>query len=291
MHSYLGYTLNRVVEREILQDNEVIKIPLFSLPDVVIFPGETIPLRIHDRRFIEEFAAREIQKMGLLYRDSKDPSSIFSVGVVVSIRALAVDEDKVIMKAIGRQRFKVLTLPTRNATSGASIYGTVQILPEFKKPPSKRKFDAISTCTNPFPAHIERSKCPYFLCKKALNLLIKCLKCDNDGENFFRVASENPLIFWYQACQELPLTEKQSIELLTAPTIIEAFHLLIKILEEKVVSNRFVCSTCYQDLAFTGDLITVAGAPGRIGAYVNPHGVVHQTITFRKLINSARIML
>ena len=105
------------------------------------------------------------------------------------------------------------------------------------------------------------------------------------------MASENPLIFWYQACQELPLTEKQSIELLTAPTIIEAFHLLIKILEEKVVSNRFVCSTCYQDLAFTGDLITVAGAPGRIGAYVNPHGVVHQTITFRKLINSARIML
>ena len=45
-----------------------------------------------------------------------------------------------------------------------------------------------------------------------------------------------------------------------------------------------VCSRCANPITRREDICSVPGAEGVVGAYVNPHGVVHQTITSRKLI-------
>ena len=280
MHAYLGDTLNRVVERKGLEEHEVISVPLLSLPDVIIFPGETIPLRIHDQRFVDEFSLREVQKLGMLYRDTKDPSMKSDIGIVVSIRKVHVNDDEVVMTAIGRNRFKVLNLPKRSReTSVASIYGTVQILPDYL--PIKRSFDTFSNASCPDTLHVQRVKCPYFLSQIALELFLKYQSYNdeddiNDSKHFILLASEDPVSFVYQACSEMPLTNEQSMELLGAPTIVEILHLFIRILQKKRDNDGiFVCSNCNRCLACVEDMATIAGAEGRIGAYVNPHGIVY----------------
>ena len=47
------------------------------------------------------------------------------------------------------------------------------------------------------------------------------------------------------------------------------------------------CARCQQRLAKRSSIFTVPGAEGMAGAYVNPHGCVHETITVRRLLPPA----
>ena len=83
----------------------------------------------------------------------------------------------------------------------------------------------------------------------------------------------------------MPFTNEQSMELLEAPTIVEILHLFIRILQKKRDNDGiFVCSNCNRCLACVEDMATIAGAEGRIGAYVNPHGMVYIRHTYILLI-------
>jgi len=51
------------------------------------------------------------------------------------------------------------------------------------------------------------------------------------------------------------------------------------------------CAGCGQSVVLRSNLFTVPGAEGQVGAYVNPHGVVHQTVTFTSLLHGASVLL
>jgi cereblon len=48
--------------------------------------------------------------------------------------------------------------------------------------------------------------------------------------------------------------------------------------------SEFVCCCCRGSVARRSEVFSVPGAEGTVGAYVNPHGVVHQTVTIRQLV-------
>lgn len=48
-------------------------------------------------------------------------------------------------------------------------------------------------------------------------------------------------------------------------------------------SVPIACAGCDVDLATVADVFTVEGAPGTVGAYINPHGVIHQTLTVSRV--------
>jgi cereblon len=50
------------------------------------------------------------------------------------------------------------------------------------------------------------------------------------------------------------------------------------------------CRHCRSPISQKLHIVTVPGADGTVGAYVNPHGVVHQTVTVRELVNDDCIL-
>ncbi|CAM9457977.1 unnamed protein product [Scytosiphon promiscuus] len=54
---------------------------------------------------------------------------------------------------------------------------------------------------------------------------------------------------------------------------------------EKSRRRALCCSGCGMGVAWEGDVFTLPGAEGVVGAYVNPMGYVHQTVTVRDARN------
>jgi len=65
---------------------------------------------------------------------------------------------------------------------------------------------------------------------------------------------------------------------------------LLSLLTESA-TRRLSCSRCHGPLAAKRAVFTLPGADGTVGAYVNPHGFIHQTLTLRTLVRDARVVL
>ena len=95
----------------------------------------------------------------------------------------------------------------------------------------------------------------------------------------------DPIAFSYWLATNLPsLRLRQKLKILQKPTAAErllylqaAVHALS--LGEAVIS----CGHCQLPLARARQIFTVGGADGTTGAYVNPNGIVHETLTVRSL--------
>ena len=68
------------------------------------------------------------------------------------------------------------------------------------------------------------------------------------------------------------------------PTAAERLLYLLNILDKlRTVEAVLHCGHCSFPLARARQVFTVGGADGTTGAYVNPHGIVHETLTVRQL--------
>jgi len=57
------------------------------------------------------------------------------------------------------------------------------------------------------------------------------------------------------------------------------------------MDSVLACCHCAGTIAHRSDIFSVPGADGTVGAYVNPHGVVHQTITIKQLASRSCYIL
>lgn len=67
-------------------------------------------------------------------------------------------------------------------------------------------------------------------------------------------------------------------------------RLLLFLLKESA-TRRLCCAHCRRPLATKPTVFSVPGAEGTVGAYVNAHGFVHQTLTLRELLSPERVVL
>lgn len=59
-HAYLGEDLEDLRSKEVLIEGECYDLMIVCLSDVVLYPGETLPLRIRNDRYLSTFAQSKI---------------------------------------------------------------------------------------------------------------------------------------------------------------------------------------------------------------------------------------
>ena len=155
-HSYLGeFSSSRLYDRSFLDEEEVVEIPLLLFNKLVLFPGETLPLRI--QRHLNEglftllksyVASQSLSIIGIVNKLSPNVSlgdhdidylnyssmrtedvlakhGIPPVGVTLEISSYQMEnEDELILVGKCRERFDVIDLVSKDRVS----YGKVKLL-------------------------------------------------------------------------------------------------------------------------------------------------------------------
>jgi Lon protease-like protein len=188
-HSYLGNPLHESYSRNILLPDCVYDILLLPLPDVIIFPGETVPLRIQNRGFILRLgssirASERISNstgegsiachIGIIrHIRMHGGSSVEKIGTTVEIRSThnntTVNDEELIVTAKGRHRFEILKVKRNNnmTTGEAILTAQVRILNDSLMNPIVL---SSSPSHNPFPRWIYDVNSPYRLARLAYEL-------------------------------------------------------------------------------------------------------------------------
>jgi ATP-dependent Lon protease len=188
-HSYLGNPLHESYSRNILLPNCVYDILLLPLPDVIIFPGETVPLRIQNREFILRLG-NSIRSSERRSRSSGEGSIACHIGIIRHIRVhggssvektgttveirsthnnTTVNDEELIVTAKGRHRFEILKVKRNNnlTTGEAILTAQVRILDDSLMNPVVL---SSSPSHNPFPRWIYDVNSPYRLARLAYEL-------------------------------------------------------------------------------------------------------------------------
>ena len=105
------------------------------------------------------------------------------------------------------------------------------------------------------------------------------------AENFSTCSTADPIAFSYWVASNLPsLSLAQKLEIMEIPTATERFVYLQAVIEALQSAEAVLhCGNCAFPLARSRQVFTLGGAEGTAGAYVNPHGIVHETLTVREL--------
>ncbi|CAL1539913.1 unnamed protein product [Lymnaea stagnalis] len=143
-HSYLGNDLEDVRGRIIFDENSIITLPLMVLPNVVLVPGQVIPLQLYMQRLVamvRRVADSESNKTfgvinvsrGYDEEEERQQQQLSALGCTAEIFSMKQEMDElsgistVRVKARGRQRFKVLEMKTEIT---GDLVAKVKILPE-----------------------------------------------------------------------------------------------------------------------------------------------------------------
>jgi Yippee zinc-binding/DNA-binding /Mis18, centromere assembly len=94
----------------------------------------------------------------------------------------------------------------------------------------------------------------------------------------------DPEAFSYWLSANLPVDQRLKATSLSILSVGERLSYLKRLVCHIESSAVICCRRCQSRIAWARDIITVPGADGVSGNYVNPHGVVHQTLTVRQLV-------
>lgn len=151
-HSYLGNELREFHLRMDLEPGKEYRILLLPLPNTIVFPGETVPLRIHNSGFITKLQS-------LIERaKNSDPDAVCNIGivsinshlgsrclnqfgVVSEIQSFQLNNlgssEEIILTVKGKCRFKLLQMQQSYDSLSADIYIMADYIPSFgSKDPS-----------------------------------------------------------------------------------------------------------------------------------------------------------
>mmetsp|Transcript_3330 Transcript_3330/g.3836 ORF Transcript_3330/g.3836 Transcript_3330/m.3836 type:complete len:334 (-) Transcript_3330:189-1190(-) len=112
----------------------------------------------------------------------------------------------------------------------------------------------------------------------------------NDNETQYAIDRSHfdPISFSFWIAANLPLSETHKLDLLEMNNVVERLRfILASLVKQREISGDIRCKQCGSTIAKMNDLFTVGGAEGTTGAYVNEHGVIHQTISIRNLVKGS----
>eukprot|EP01031_Cornospumella_fuschlensis_P005509 gene5509-6856_t len=165
-HSYLGDQMSHVSPslRGLLKAGEQYDVVLVPLQDVVLFPGETLPLRVHQQEYIQHLSSvlrREespplIGVTHILQRRRNLPtpagdgilSRISPIGTIIEIRTAhrrEEDFEELLCTSKGRQRFRIESL----THTGRILRAKVRILDDTLPRPCDQPI-----CMHPLPGFV-----------------------------------------------------------------------------------------------------------------------------------------
>lgn len=325
-HSYLGDDLEDVRGRTVHDEDTVVTLPLLPLPDMVLVPGQVIPLHLFQQRLVAMLRSlAETDKTFGVFTYSIDPddstSDLAQIGCTAEIFSMKNETDEATglstlrAKARGRQRFQILSMH-REITG--ILMGKVKILPEMfvprcladARPPSHGKFccspteqdtvvktaldrhgNVLKSVNMMINKKVDRFSCAFFtqwppwvykmydlellreqmvqeLC--SWNKTLRTVSLPEDATD---------LSFW--VVQNLPLDNKMRRRLLGLNCTVHRLRSEISIMKKCAV---LCCISCSAKIAHKEDVFSMS-VEGPLGAYVNPGGHVHETLTTYKASN------
>ena len=93
--------------------------------------------------------------------------------------------------------------------------------------------------------------------------------------------TDDPVELSFWVCKNLPLDDSQRLNLLSIDNAVQRLRCALSVMEKCSV---ICCRECKTQVAFTNDVFCLS-LEGPLGAYVNPHGHVHETLTIYKSQN------
>lgn len=193
-HSYLGENLEDINNRNILEPNTDYEILIIPLREVVLFPGETLPLRLKYPEEIAEVRRLLNESKSVVSGPTENPA-VLHLGVVNMAIALNSQRNRfamtgtsveiqsrskmsvevypedghheLIITAKGRYRFRILSTKRIRGV----LYGTVRILPDTLPLSFNKKERSLS----PYPNWVYTAYSPALLAKTAYQLFSSSL--------------------------------------------------------------------------------------------------------------------
>lgn len=187
MHGYLGSNLLDLYGVNSLTEEKDYELLIVTLPSVVLFPGETIPIRSKTASYISALNTLISRQNESCYIGIIDSSRLLPdilkrnknecFGTCVEIKKTSSNPDELILIAKAKYRFKSKYRRRENGV----LFSTVQILPELYPIPSDdtRNLSIIkSSSTHPFPLFIYNAISIEHLLSTAYQLYLKSLSCE-----------------------------------------------------------------------------------------------------------------
>ncbi|CAB4017201.1 partial [Paramuricea clavata] len=299
--------MDEVTGRTVMEDENVVSIPLLSLPNLLLVPGQTLPMHIFNPQLVammknlldkDNTFGVVTNSRGLLVNSEDDIKRI--TGTTCEIYSVREENQAGIstisIKTMARKRFQVLSLRTQ--LDGTRI-GTVRILPDVLVPAYPR--NALAECvrssrlvTNHLQASRKLKECsrrkvvpscsawsswvyelynPYLLVAK----IKRELKSWNNNLKTDMLPTE-ATEFSYWVTHNLPLDNDRRDSLLKMDCPIQRLQKQLEIMQKYGI---MICDDCRTTIADKKDLFSMS-LTGLMGAYVNPGGYVHETVTFHK---------
>ncbi|KAM4651178.1 protein cereblon isoform 2-T2 [Discoglossus pictus] len=313
-HAYLGVDMEEFHGRTLHDDDSCHMIPVLPHVQVMLIPGQTLPLHLsrpQEVSMVRGLIQRDRTFAVLAYSDGPQRKAQF--GTTAEIYAYREEQEfgieTVKVKAIGRQRFRVLE--TRTQTDGIQ-QARIQILPErvLPCPMSSVQLDSQSRhqlfpSMKPARERSQQSVCQrlhkyhrrkfvgasltswpswLYALYDADSLMERVKLQLHEWDENLRDDSlpANPIDFSYRVAACLPIDDALRIQLLQIGNAIQRLRCELDIMSK---CTSLCCKHCHDTEITTKNEIFSLSLCGPMAAYVNPHGYVHETLTVYKAFN------
>ncbi|XP_015496659.1 protein cereblon isoform X3 [Parus major] len=291
-HMYLGSDMEEFHGRTVHDDDSCQVIPVLPRVMVMLIPGQTLPLQLfrpQEVSMVRNLIQKDRTFAVLAYSNAHEREAHF--GTTAEIYAYREEQEygveTVKVKAIGRQRFKVLEIRTQ---SDGIQQAKVQILPERVLPPtmSAVQLQSLSRC------HVIPSSKPTSWQDRAIRQWWQKYQKETLMERVKRQLHEwdenlkdeslpsNPIDFSYRVAACLPIDDALRIQLLQIGSAVQRLRCELDIMNK---CTSLCCKQCQDTEITTKNEIFSLSLCGPMAAYVNPHGYIHETLTVYKACN------
>ncbi|XP_071961670.1 protein cereblon-like [Antedon mediterranea] len=305
-HSYLGNDLEEYSGRTIHDDESYVTLPLMPLNNVVLIPGQTIPLQLLDPRKISmmRHVLQKDRTFGVVSVGQDFEQGVASVGTTAEIYSVKENDENGLenmkIKAMGRQRFKIMDISRQ--TDG-NMVAKVQILPDkeildplhgarmnsyykqrallphkqtiFDSRRRKNKlFESQFTWWPPWVYQMYDSEYLMALIKEELRSWY-------EGSITFSTIPERPSDFSFWVASNIPINDSQRLLLLKVNSPIQRMRCELDLLKK---CTLLCCKRCGHQIANKSDVFCMS-LDGPMAAYVNPGGYIHETLTLYRAQN------
>lgn len=197
------------------------RVPLFPLPNVVLFPGQVLPLYVFEPRYRELLARVQAsgEPFGIVRivksrADSPLPfhERVARVGTLAHLREAEAHEDGTSsIKVVGGERFRVQSFDL----SQSYLSAEVSLWPLDAPPPPVQPSPPEADCARRLLSGLMRAR-------------------PGDSGDIREYAPEDPLLLASFAAALLPLAPAQREEVLTCPTLLDRLNTLMGFLPGEV---------------------------------------------------------
>ncbi|KAH3764338.1 protein cereblon [Pelomyxa schiedti] len=281
-HSYLGTVepITGAFCQELCHGLDVV-LPIFFFNDVVLFPGQTLPLRLFDKEKVDrmlKIATEGVTKMfGVVYLIETDDGkkSLSRVGTLAQVLSLRSEGGQLVLLAEGKRRFQI----QKYWVDSSDWFAQGFILGEcFSQIPAQCLHPYANILRNPkkrtptytsWPSWIYHKIDPVSLMEQAKKCLATVIQVEPP-----KLCSALEFSFWL--AWNLPVSNETRQELLEAGSVGERIQLELNVLD--TADTWLCCHNCRQKIAQKQHIFSMSKT-GCIGTYVNPYGVLHDTVT------------